>query len=149
LDGQRAPSCWPTPCAAGRTARLPVIDDPELEVLRADILAAAARGVAVHALLTGAGALPGKHVAHHPRGESELQELGGSLILVADGARVLIAGHAPELSATVTNNRHLVFVTRQFVWMELFSQRLYARLGPNCSAPQPGRPPRLARPAAE
>ena len=32
--------------------------------------------------------------------------------------------------ATITGNHDLVHIARQFVWMELFTQRIYARLGP-------------------
>ena len=34
-----------------------------------------------------------------------------------------------EMTATVTRNPNLVLIARQFVWMELFTQRIYARLG--------------------
>jgi Cd2+/Zn2+-exporting ATPase len=31
--------------------------------------------------------------------------------------------------ATVTRNADLVMIARQFVWMEMFTQRIYSRLG--------------------
>ena len=34
-----------------------------------------------------------------------------------------------ETTATITRNPNLVLIARQFVWMELFAQRVYARLG--------------------
>jgi Cd2+/Zn2+-exporting ATPase len=34
------------------------------------------------------------------------------------------------MQATVTKNPDLVLIARQFVWMELFTQRIYAKLGP-------------------
>jgi Cd2+/Zn2+-exporting ATPase len=33
------------------------------------------------------------------------------------------------MEATTTNNRNLVLITRQFIWMEFFAQRVYQRLG--------------------
>jgi hypothetical protein len=44
---------------------------------------------------------------------------------------MLIASLEEEASATITNNRKLIFIARQFVWMELFTQRIYKRLGPD------------------
>ena len=35
------------------------------------------------------------------------------------------------MNATITNNRNLVLIARQFVWMELFTQRIYAQIGPD------------------
>jgi Cd2+/Zn2+-exporting ATPase len=32
--------------------------------------------------------------------------------------------------ATITTNQNLVLISRQFVWMELFAQRIYERLSP-------------------
>jgi Cd2+/Zn2+-exporting ATPase len=69
-------------------------------------------------------------VAHHPPAESELQELGNTLVVACDRREVLIARTAPDATAAVTTNRNLVFIARQFVWMELFAQRIYAQLGP-------------------
>ncbi len=50
------------------------------------------------------------------------------LLIVVDGAEALIAGVDHD-TATITRNTHLVGIARQFVWMEFFTQRLYARLG--------------------
>jgi hypothetical protein len=33
------------------------------------------------------------------------------------------------MSGTVTNNPNLVLIASQFVWMELFTQRIYSKLG--------------------
>ncbi len=111
-----------------------VLDDDDLEALRKSILAASERGVATSALLTGHGELPCGEVARHPARESELQELEHSLIAAVDGQEVLIANKAQVVTATITNSRNLVFVARQFVWMELFAQRIYTRLGPRLLA---------------
>jgi Cd2+/Zn2+-exporting ATPase len=68
------------------------------------------------------------HVAHHPPLESELHGLTGMLLVVVDGAEALIAGKDHDV-ATITRNAHLVQIARQFVWMEFFTQRIYAQLG--------------------
>ncbi len=106
-----------------------VVADAELADLRPAIRAACARGVAVSTLLTGEDSLDCGRVAYHPREESELQQLTGTLTVVRDFGEVLIASTSPEMTATVTGNRNLVFIARQFVWMEMFAQRVYARFG--------------------
>jgi Cd2+/Zn2+-exporting ATPase len=112
-----------------------VLTDHDLEALREEILASCQRGVAVSTLLTGNGQLACGQVVHHPPLESELQGLMGTLLIVADGAELLIASssHLGE-AATITRNADLVLIARQFVWMELFTQRVYARLGPELLA---------------
>lgn len=111
-----------------------VLADADLPALRDDVVAASERGVAVRALLTGTGDLRCGHVAHHPPLESELQEVTTLLLVVADGRTCLIAHSGEEMTATITGNRHLVFIARQFVWMEIFTQRLTERLGPDLLA---------------
>ncbi len=108
-----------------------VLPDEDLDRLRDGVGAAAERGVAVNTLLTGRGALQHGRVAYHPPLESEVQGLTGTLLVVADDAEVLIASAGPrrETKATITRNRDLVVIARQFVWMEMFTQRIYARLG--------------------
>ncbi len=106
-----------------------VLADADLPALRDDVAAACARGVAVSALLTGTGELPCGQVARHPPLESELQAVTTLLLVVADGKTCLVARSGEEMEATITGNRHLVFIARQFVWMELFTQRLNERLG--------------------
>jgi HTH-type transcriptional regulator, sugar sensing transcriptional regulator len=57
-----------------------------------------------------------------------------TLIVVADEREFLIAsGHASSV-ATVTTNPNMVLIARQFIWMELFAQRIFARLGPDLLA---------------
>ncbi|MFN2242433.1 MAG: hypothetical protein ACK2U2_09110, partial [Anaerolineae bacterium] len=68
-------------------------------------------------------------VARHAPLESELQELTDTLMVVADGQEVLIARTDAETQATITRNANLVLIARQFIWMELFAQRIHARLG--------------------
>lgn len=106
-----------------------VLPDDALTVLRDEIAAAWERGIDVSALLTGAQDLPVGRVARHPPLESEIQELIGTLLVVADRREALIAGTEREMTATITRNANLVLIARQFVWMELFTQRIYERLG--------------------
>lgn len=112
------------------TELLLVLGDSDLAALTEDIRAAAERGVQTGTLLTGNGTLDCGEVAYHPPLESELQQLTSTLIVVADGQEALIANEDFETTATVTTNRNLVLISRQFVWMELFTQRVYAQLGP-------------------
>ncbi|NTV65784.1 MAG: TrmB family transcriptional regulator, partial [Oscillochloris sp.] len=52
-----------------------------------------------------------------------------TLIVVADEAQFLIASGHQITAATVTSNLNMVMIARQFIWMELFAQRIFARLG--------------------
>ncbi len=106
-----------------------VLPDRMVEALRADLSAACARGVAVSSLLTGAAELACGEVVRHPPLESQLQELTTMFLLVADGKQCLMASVEGDMTATLANNRNLIFIARQFVWMELFSQRLHPRSG--------------------
>lgn len=108
-----------------------VLSDDDLEALRDEIMAANNRGVRVNTLLTGEGLLDCGQVAYHPPLESQLQGLTNTLLVVVDGAEVLIASVSArkETTATITRNDDLVLIARQFVWMELFTQRIYVRLG--------------------
>ena len=108
-----------------------VLADADLEALHEHIRGACERGVIVSALLTGDGELDCGQTARHSRLESELQELTGTLMVVVDGKEVLIARGDEETRATITCNLNLVLIARQFVWMELFAQRIYGRLGPD------------------
>jgi sugar-specific transcriptional regulator TrmB len=107
-----------------------VMGDAALEQLRADIQSSCERGVSVGALLTGQGELDCNQVSYHPPEESEIQELGSMLVVVIDGQECLIANLDVEMSATVTTNKNLVLISRQFVWMELFAQRVYEKIDP-------------------
>jgi len=109
-----------------------VLTDEDLDVLSEDIATACDHGLEVNVLLTGQGDLQCGRVAHHPPLESELQGLMGMLLVAIEDGEVLIANTSihEEVRATVTRNPDLVFIARQFVWMELFTQRIYARLGP-------------------
>ena len=115
----------------GASAAKLVIADEELAVLQSEIDAACKRGLVVNTLLTGEGQLDCGRVARHPPLESELQELTGTLLVAVEGGEVLVANTSTRrrVRATVTNNPDLVLIARQFVWMELFTQRIYTRLG--------------------
>jgi sugar-specific transcriptional regulator TrmB len=116
-----------------------VLSDPDLIVLRALIEAASRRGIGVSALLTGEGSfgeLPHPaQVARHPPLESQLQELTNMLLVAVDASECLIAStdlahpEAGQSPATITNNRNLILIARQFVWMELLTQRIHNQLG--------------------
>jgi Cd2+/Zn2+-exporting ATPase len=106
-----------------------VLADRELEALQADIIDAHGRGVLLSTLLTGLSEFPYGEVARHPPLESELQEITGNLVVVVDRREALIASGDDEPSASVTNIHDIVLFARQFIWMELFAQRIYARLG--------------------
>ena len=106
-----------------------VLADPHLEILSGEICEAHNRGLVIGALLTGEGELGCGEVARHPPLESEMQELTGMLVVVVDQEEALISSSNEGLSATITNNRHLALIARQFVWMELFAQRIYKQIG--------------------
>ena len=108
-----------------------VLTDEDLDVLRLNIQRASDRKIKVHTLLTGEATLDVGRVAYHPPLESELQELTSTLLVAVDNTEVLIASSVShsETTATITRNPDLVLISRQFVWMELFAQRIYSRLG--------------------
>ena len=117
-----------------------VLDDPDVGALRDEIAAAHARGVEIGTVLTGETGLVAGRSVRHPPLESELHELAGTLLVVADGQEALVAslvmphhgsmrGNDLHMTATITRNRNLVTIARQFVWMELFAQRVFASLG--------------------
>jgi len=107
-----------------------VIGDEALEKLRETILSTCDSGASVGALLTGQGELACDQVSYHPPEESEIQGMEHMLVVVVDGQECLIANLEPDMTATVTTNKNLVLISRQFVWMELFAQRVYERLDP-------------------
>jgi sugar-specific transcriptional regulator TrmB len=108
-----------------------VLADPDLQALYEHIGRACEKGVSVNTLLTGDAELDCGQTARHSRLESKLQELTGTLMVVVDGREVLVANSDTETRATITHNANLVMIARQFVWMELFAQRVYRRLGPD------------------
>lgn len=106
-----------------------VLSDADVEELRVVLTGAAERGVMLGAMLTGHAPLDVGQVVRHPQHETELHRMQETLIVVADEREVLIAsGHATTM-ATLTTNANMVLISRQFIWMELFAQRIFARLG--------------------
>jgi Cd2+/Zn2+-exporting ATPase len=99
--------------------------------LESELAAIDQRGIDINALLTGKSSLAFGQVSYHPPLESELQQLTDTLVIVTDNQRALIASTKQETFATITANRNLVLMARQFVWMELFAQRIYTKLGPD------------------
>ena len=115
-----------------------VTNDLELEDLRPAILDCCKRGLELNVLLTGRSQLYldekscKNQIARHPPLESELHELKDFLLVVADSRECLIASHdqhSEQFQATVTSNGDLVLIAWQFVWMELFTQRIYSSMG--------------------
>jgi Cd2+/Zn2+-exporting ATPase len=50
-------------------------------------------------------------------------------VIIADSKEALIASTDSDVEATITSNPNLVLIARQFIWMELFTQRIAAQLG--------------------
>ncbi|MBU6335774.1 MAG: TrmB family transcriptional regulator [Chloroflexi bacterium] len=106
-----------------------VLSDADVDALRPALDAAHARGVAIGIMLTGAAEAPPGQVVRHPPHETELHGMRETLIVVADEREFLIASGHVVANATVTTNPNMVLIARQFIWMELFAQRIFARLG--------------------
>lgn len=106
-----------------------VANDEGLDSLRDELVAVDSRGVPVSALLTGAGDLALEQVTRHPPLESEMHGLTDTLLVIVDEEVVLISNPGSESSATITNNKNIVLIAHQFVWMEFFTQRVYSKLG--------------------
>ncbi len=87
------------------------------------------RGVKVRMLLYGDAEIGFGEVTRHPRSESMLQKTGQSLVLVSDSSQCLIGGTGPGETCIWTGNRHVVFIARQFIWQEVFTQKAMERLG--------------------
>jgi len=107
-----------------------LVNDSDLETLRPSIAAAADRGLSVSAVLTGQGEIDGARTVHHPPRESDAQDLTHTLVVVAGRREALVASSREPAAATVTNNSSWVSIARQFLWMELFAQKVVAHLGP-------------------
>jgi Cd2+/Zn2+-exporting ATPase len=108
-----------------------VLNDQAIYELESELAAIDQRGIDINALLTGEFSMAFGQVAYHPPLESELQQLTDTLVIVTDNQRALIASTKQETVATITGNHNLVLMARQFVWMELFAQRIYTKLGPD------------------
>jgi HTH-type transcriptional regulator, sugar sensing transcriptional regulator len=106
-----------------------VLTDADVDALHAPLGAAHARGIALGVILTGGASFALGQVVRHPQHETELHHITETLIVVADEHEVLIASGHQTARATVTTNAQMVLIARQFIWMELFAQRIFARLG--------------------
>lgn len=108
-----------------------VLSDADVEELRDLLVGAHERGVKLGVMLTGHADFTVGQVVRHPPKETELHGMRETLIVVADEYEFLIAsGHANTM-ATITTNPNMVLIARQFIWMELFAQRIFERLGPD------------------
>ncbi|MFV9504067.1 MAG: TrmB family transcriptional regulator [Oscillochloridaceae bacterium umkhey_bin13] len=116
--------------AADRELML-VLTDADVESLRARLTEAHTRGIALGVILTGDLPFDLGQVVRHPKRETELHRMQETLIVVSDEREFLIASGHTVTSATVTTNHNMVLIARQFIWMELFAQRIFARLGPD------------------
>jgi Cd2+/Zn2+-exporting ATPase len=115
--------------AGARRELMLVLTDADVAELLPLLIAAYGRGVALGVILTGQADEPPGQVVRHPPHETELHGMRETLIVVADEREFLIASGHATASATVTTNHNMVLIARQFIWMELFAQRIFARLG--------------------
>lgn len=106
-----------------------VLTDVDVTALQSRLAAAHARGVALGVILTGDTPFELGQVVRHPKRETELHHMVETLIVVRDEREFLIASGHLITSATVTTNLNMVLIARQFIWMELFAQRIFAELG--------------------
>jgi sugar-specific transcriptional regulator TrmB len=106
-----------------------VLSDADVEELRDLLIGAAERGVHLGVMLTGQSSFDVGQVVRHPRHETELHRMQETIMVVADEREFLIASGHASTSATMTTNLNMVLIARQFIWMELFAQRIFARLG--------------------
>jgi Cd2+/Zn2+-exporting ATPase len=106
-----------------------VLTDSDVDELGGVLAAAHERGVTLGVILTGEAEFALGQVVRHPERETELHRMQETLIVVADEREFLIASGHTTTSATVTTNNNMVLIARQFIWMELFAQRIFSRLG--------------------
>lgn len=130
FSGRREALTYAADLIAGAESELMlVLTDPDVEELHALLADAHSRGVTLGVILTGAAEFGLGQVVSHPRRETELHHMTETLIVVADEHEVLIASGHTTTTATVTTNTDVVLIARQFIWMELFAQRIFHRLG--------------------
>ncbi|MCG8350741.1 MAG: TrmB family transcriptional regulator [Chloroflexales bacterium] len=106
-----------------------VLTDADVAELEELLREAHERGVQLGVMLTGKANFDLGQVVRHPRRETELHRMEETLIVVTDEREFLIASGHATTEATVTTNANMVLIARQFIWMELFAQRIFARLG--------------------
>ncbi|MGI6163693.1 MAG: TrmB family transcriptional regulator [Bacillota bacterium] len=105
------------------------LDDSTLVQLFGNLEDAWNRGVAVRMVLSGEAEVEFGQVIRHPREESELQQTTQSLVLVSDNSQALVGGTGTSDTCIWTGNKHVVFISRQFIWQEIFSQKAMEHLG--------------------
>lgn len=114
---------------AAKAELMLVLADADLNALHSYLEAAHARGVSLGVILTGSMPFELGQVVRHPKRETELHRMQETLIVVSDEREFLISSGHRIAAATVTTNVNMVLIARQFIWMELFAQRIFARLG--------------------
>lgn len=106
-----------------------VINDDHYAVLGSALQELHQNGIDLNILATGEAPIGFGTLAYHPPLESEMQGLTNTLVVLTDQSEVLIADTADSPSATITANPNLIMIARQFIWMEFFTQRIYAQIG--------------------
>ncbi|MGI6628425.1 MAG: TrmB family transcriptional regulator [Bacillota bacterium] len=105
------------------------LDDNALAQLSSELEDAWNRDVSVRLILSGEAEVDFGQVVRHPREESELQQTTESLVLVSDNSQALVGGTGTSDTCIWTGNKHVVFISRQFIWQEIFSQKAMEYLG--------------------
>lgn len=108
-----------------------VLNDAHIDTFGDEIQAACKAGVDPSVVLTGEKVLGCGQSVRHPPLESELQELTDLLVVIVDDHECLIANTKGDTVATITTNRNIVFIAKQFIWMEIFTQRISTQFGQN------------------
>jgi Cd2+/Zn2+-exporting ATPase len=108
-----------------------ILGDPDVTVLEPYLAEAHQRGVQLGIVLTGTAPFDMGTVIRHPRRETELHHFQETILIVRDEAELLMANGFEKCTATITNNRQMVSLAHQFVWMELFAQRIFRQMGPD------------------
>lgn len=106
-----------------------VLNDSHIEIFEDEIRAACEASAEASAVLTGSKVLGCGQSVRHPPMESELQALTDMLVVIVDDEECLIANTKSDTTATITTNRNIVFIAKQFIWMEIFTQRISKQLG--------------------
>ena len=86
-------------------------------------------GIVLNILATGQKPIEYGNTILHPPLESEIQGLTHTLVILIDNSEVLIANTSEDSNATITANSDLIMIAKQFIWMEFFTQRIYAQIG--------------------
>jgi sugar-specific transcriptional regulator TrmB len=105
------------------------VSDETLLALLPELRTAHDRGVRIRILICGEAEIEFGQVVRHPQAESALQQIEDNIVVVADGAHALVGGVGSDDTAVWTGNRHLVFISMQYIWQEMFTQKVSERLG--------------------